>query len=84
MARRRTSLIAALAVLAAGTASGCTSPRALAALNEQLNQAADAVYDIRMNLSYMQGTIDSLRTVVARQDTLITRLANAAGIQILK
>jgi hypothetical protein len=79
------SRAAALAALGAALLSGgCVSPNALADLQNQLNQAADAVNDIRVNLSIMQETIDSLKTVVARQDTTISRLANATGVQVVK
>ena len=64
--------------------SGCANPRSLALIQEQLNQAADAVNDIRVTMSVMQSTIDSLVTVVSRQDSTISRLANAAGVPIGK
>lgn len=77
--------LAPLAALAAALMSGgCMSPNALADVHSQLNQAADAVNDIRVNMSMMQETIDSLKTVVARQDTTISRLANATGVQVVK
>lgn len=79
--RRRLALIT---VFAAGAVSGCMSPQALAGLQEQLNQAADAVNDININLSVMQSTIDSLTVVVAKQDTTIARLANATGVPIVR
>lgn len=81
MPNRRHTL---LALLAAGAVSGCTSPQALAVIQEQLNQAAEAVNDININLSVMQSTIDSLTVVVAKQDTTIARLANVTGVQIIK
>jgi hypothetical protein len=80
----RSRPLAIIAIVATMAASGCANPRAMAQLNEQLNQAADAVNDIRITMGDMQGTIDSLRTQLAKQDTIITRLANAAGIQITK
>jgi len=78
--RRRT--LAVIALIAATAVSGCTGPQALAGLQEQLNQAADAVNDININMSVMQSTIDSLRVVVANQDTTIARIANATGVPI--
>lgn len=83
MPYRRRSLVV-LALLSAATLSGCAAPQALAELQEQLNQAADAVNDIHVNMSVMQSTIDSLNVVVAKQDTTIARLANATGVQIIK
>ena len=83
-ARRRPAAVAVIALFCAAAVSGCASPPALAGLQEQLNQAADAVNDINISLSVMQTSIDSLTVVVAKQDTTIARLANAAGIQIIK
>jgi len=80
--RRR--LVPALAALAVVAANGCASPKALLQLQVQLSEAADAVNDIRVNMSVMQDTIDSLRIVVAKQDSTIFRLANATGVQIIK
>ncbi|HVZ48241.1 MAG TPA: hypothetical protein VG916_05630 [Gemmatimonadaceae bacterium] len=80
--RRR--LVPALAVLAAAAAGGCTSPNTLVQLQGQINEAADAMNDIRVTMGTMQDTIDSLRTVVAKQDTTIFRLANATGVQIAR
>lgn len=80
----RTRMVALAALGAALATSGCMSPNALADVHGQLNQAADAVNDIRVHMSMMQETIDSLKTVVARQDTTISRLANATGVQVVK
>lgn len=79
--RRRIALVALVSAVAV---SGCAAPQALADLQEQLNQAADAVNDINVNMSVMQSTIDSLTIVVARQDTTISRIANVTGVQIIK
>ncbi len=74
----------AIIVLVAAACGGCTSPQALAGIQEQLNQAADAVNGINVNLSVLQSTIDSLTAVVAKQDTTISRLANATGVQVVR
>lgn len=83
MPQLRRRLVPVVAILAAAS-GGCTPPDALAQLQTQLTEAADAVNDIRVNMSVMQDTIDSLRIVAARQDTTIFRLANATGVQIAK
>ena len=70
------------AVLAA--AAGCTNPREIAYLNEQMNQAADAIADVRTTMSNMQSSIDSLTLVVAKQDSTIGRIAIATNVQIIK
>lgn len=84
MPQFRRRLIPALAAVAVVASNGCSSPKAMLQLQEQLGDAADAVNDIRVNMSVMQDTIDSLRTVVAKQDSTIFRLANATGVQIIK
>ncbi|MDA1080140.1 MAG: hypothetical protein O2973_00465 [Gemmatimonadetes bacterium] len=85
--RHRIALrIAALVALVAlaGT-SGCISnPQALAMLQEQLDQAADAVNSMNVHMSIQQSSIDSLVVVVSKQDTTITRLANLAGVQVVR
>jgi hypothetical protein len=77
----RTVVILALLAVVAGA---CTSPNALADLQGQLNEAADAINDVRVNMSLLQEQVDSLKIVVAKQDTTISRLANAANIQVVK
>jgi hypothetical protein len=72
---------AALALLGA---DACASPEAMVRLQEQLVQAGDAINNLQVNLSVLQGTLDSLVTVVAKQDTTITRLAAAAGVPVVR
>ena len=69
---------------ASALVAGCENPRQLAYLNDQMNQAAEAVANIRNNMSGMQSSIDSLTLVVAKQDSTITRLAAATNVQIVK
>lgn len=79
--RNRAAIVAAITLAAM---SGCTTPNGLAALNDRLNEAADAVNHLQMNIATLQTSIDSLNVVVAKQDTTIGRLATAAGIPIAK
>ena len=72
--------LSAIALLA----GSCSNPRQAAYLNEQLNQAADAVGDIRTSLSILQSSIDSLRVVIAKQDTTIARMAAVTNVQVVK
>jgi hypothetical protein len=81
--RRRSLAILTVAAIV-GSVSSCTTPNSLAALNDQLNQAADAMNDLRMNMATLQGSLDSLTLAVQKQDTTIARLANAAGIPVAK
>jgi septal ring factor EnvC (AmiA/AmiB activator) len=74
----RVFALAGAVMLAA--ASGCRSPQSDAYLIEQLRQMADELNASRQQASDLQSQIDSLRTVVAKQDTLLTRLAGMAGV----
>ena len=47
---------------------------------EQFTQVSDALVDIRDQMVVMSGTVDSLVAVVAKQDTVIKRLAAANGV----
>jgi hypothetical protein len=74
----RKSLLAAAAVIVA-TAS-CATPKFQADVATQLRAAADEMQVQRQDMMVMQEQIDSLKVVVAKQDSIITRLANLAGI----
>jgi uncharacterized protein YlxW (UPF0749 family) len=58
----------------------CRSPQADAYLAEQIRGLGDELNASRQQEAQMQAELDSLRTVVARQDTLLTRLAGMAGV----
>ena len=66
--------------LALALTAGCRSPQSDAYLIEQLRQMADELNASRQQTSDLQIQLDSLRVVVARQDTLLTRLAGMAGV----
>jgi septal ring factor EnvC (AmiA/AmiB activator) len=78
--RRRNLLRAGLVALGLGVASGCRSPQSDTYLIEQLRQMADELNASRQQTADIQTQLDSLRSVVARQDTLLTRLAGMAGV----
>ena len=61
--------------------SGCRSPQQDAYLIEQIRQMGDELNASRQQTADLQTQLDSLRGVVARQDTLLTRLAPMAGVQ---
>jgi hypothetical protein len=71
----RCMLVAALASVA-----GCRSPQSDAYLLEQLKQMGDELNASRQQAADLQAQMDSLRAVVAKQDTLLTRLAGMAGV----
>lgn len=78
---RRSGLFrAGFVALALALAAGCRSPQSDAYLIEQLRQMADELNASRQQTAELQAQLDSLRSVVARQDTLLTRLAAMAGV----
>lgn len=60
--------------------AGCRSPQSDAYLLEQFRNMGDELNAQRQQSADLQTQIDSLRGVVARQDTLLTRLATMAGV----
>ena len=47
---------------------------------QQLTDMADAVNDLGFQVAELQGTLDSLRGIMAKQDTAIVRMANVTGV----
>ena len=75
-------ILAAIAV-AVGAAS-CSSPQGEAARAQQVLEIGDAVNASKNEILELRGTLDSLRVVVAKQDTTIARLANVTGVVVVK
>lgn len=69
-----------LAVVFAGLS--CRDPRAEANIAQAMMEVGTTLSQIQQDLGEMHNTVDSLRTVVAKQDTIISRLANLAGVPI--
>ena len=66
-------------------AGGCvTNPKAEALRQQQMIEFGDAINEVRVNVGEMAATLDSLRSIVARQDTTIARLANVTGVVVVK
>jgi predicted lipoprotein len=75
----------AAAVLAlALVCSACPASRADIAMSEQIIQMGDGLNDLRQDTSALQQQMDSLRLVVAKQDTVIRQLANLAGVPLAR
>jgi hypothetical protein len=70
----------AAAAAALVAVSGCTTPKAQAAMAEAINDAGTAVAQMQEDLSDLHSTVDSLQIVVAHQDTIIAKLANLANL----
>ncbi|MHB1296973.1 MAG: hypothetical protein ACYC0B_00470 [Gemmatimonadaceae bacterium] len=78
-ARHRTSLLVGVLALAA-TVACYEDPQEKMDQMQQMTDMVDVVNELNARTSEMTFTLDSLRQVVARQDTAIYRLANLAGV----
>ncbi|MEO8334356.1 MAG: hypothetical protein ABI664_05260 [bacterium] len=63
-------------------AASCRNPQADALIAEQMQEMGDALNDARQETAMMHEQIDSLRTMVARQDTLLRQIAGMAGVPV--
>lgn len=71
-----------LLVAAAGLVAGCRDPRAEANIAQAMIDVGTQISAMQQDYAILQHELDSLRTVVARQDTVISRLASLAGLPI--
>jgi hypothetical protein len=71
-----------LLLAAALLLGGCRDPRAEANIAQAMIDVGTQLSAMQQDYSILQGELDSLRTVVARQDTIIGRLASLAGLPI--
>jgi hypothetical protein len=76
MRNRLTLLAAALVSLS------CRDPRAEANMAQAMMDVGTTLTEMRQDLGEIHNTLDSLRTVVAKQDTIIRQLANLAGMPV--
>jgi hypothetical protein len=58
--------------------ASCTNPRSEAATAQALSDAANEIGGLKNDIAQMQTDMDSLRSIVARHDTVITKIQ--AGI----
>jgi len=77
---RRSAFAIALALICAA----CPASRADVAISEQIIQLGDGLNDLRQDNAALQQQVDSLRIVVARQDTVMRQLANLAGVPLAR
>ena len=77
-AMRNTLLVATTAFLL----SSCRDPRAEANIAQAMTDVGTQLSAMQQDYAVLQGQVDSLRGVVARQDTIIGRLASMAGLPI--
>ena len=62
--------------------ASCRDPRAEANIAEAMTQVGTQMSAMQQDYAILQEQVDSLRIVVARQDTLITRLAALANLPL--
>ena len=60
--------------------AGCRNPRIDANMADALMQMGAQLSSIQQDYSIMQSQVDSLRLVVAHQDSVIARLASMANL----
>ena len=70
----------ALALMLACAA--CPASRADVAMSEQIIQLGDGLNDLRQDNAALQQQVDSLRAVVAKQDSVIRQIANLSGFPL--
>lgn len=74
----RLALIIGAAIVVAPL--GCANPRAEAALAQELNDAATEIGAVKGDVAQLQSDVDSLKQVVAKQDTVISRLVEVTHV----
>ncbi len=80
----RTFRVLSLAAIPCAAGACITNPKAEALRQQQMIEVGDALNELRVSTSEMSGTLDSLRVIIARQDTTIARLANVTGVVVVK
>jgi hypothetical protein len=68
--------------LALALVGSCRDPRAEANVAQAMIDLGAQVSGLQQDYAVLQSQVDSLRGVVAFQDTIITRLAGMAGLQL--
>lgn len=71
-----------IALLACVAVASCRDPRAEANIAEAMVQVGTEISSLHQDYATLQNQVDSLRSVVARQDTIITRLAALANMPL--
>jgi outer membrane murein-binding lipoprotein Lpp len=67
-------LVSAAVVAIVAIVAGCSNPRSEANVAQALNDAANEISGLKNDLAQLQTELDSVRTTVAKQDTLIGRI----------
>ncbi len=79
------ALPASVALALAFPLAGCVrNPEAEARAAQQFLEIGDALNELRQSTAALNTTVDSLRIVIAKQDTTIARLANQPGVAVVR
>lgn len=73
-----------IALAGAAIAACVQSPASAAREAQQMNDIGDQLNDLRTENATLESVVDSLRTVIAKHDTTLARLANATGVAVAK
>jgi outer membrane murein-binding lipoprotein Lpp len=74
-----------LVALTGAMVAGCVqSPATAAREAQQMNDIGDQLNDLRTENATLESVVDSLRTVIAKHDTTLSRLGNATGVVVVK
>ena len=76
----RTAFVLMLAMIC----TACPTSRADIAMSEQIIQLGDGLNDLRQDNAALQQQVDSLRAVVAKQDSVIRQIANLSGFPLAR
>jgi hypothetical protein len=71
-----------LVFLSAAATLSCRDPRAEANIAQAMIDVGNSLAQIQQDLGDLHNQIDSLKEVAARQDTVIRKLANLAGVSV--
>jgi len=74
---QRTFMLAAVLMVPA-----CRDPRAEANIAQSMIEVGTSISQMQQDYAILQQQVDSLRGVVAHQDTIIGRLASMAGLPL--
>ena len=78
----RIPLLTAVVAVSACSGTGLPSPRGDLATGQAMLDLNESLVQLREENAMMQAQVDSLRSVVARQDTLIRQVAAQAGVVV--
>jgi hypothetical protein len=76
------TLATAMLATAILAATSCTNPRTQANMVAALNDAANEIGGLKSDIAQLQMQIDSLRTAMMHQDTVINRIAAVNNIPL--